>query len=184
MSDLRPRPQYGEYASSEERLAAGGLPLEASPPSPDTRIDPALLVAPAAPLGADQPGAKQPGAKPASYDPAITAGLLGFGLVFLVTSVVPASLDFAASAQQAFTQLDIGTFTNVAAASSMGIVILVANTVIYIAAAVASYRRVRAGKRAFYIPIAGAVLAALVSGVLASIVLTGDPAMIELLNTR
>ena len=42
----------------------------------------------------------------------------------------------------------------------------------------------RAGKRAFYIPIAGAVLAALVSGVLASIVLTGDPAMIELLNKR
>jgi len=170
MSEQRPRPQYGEYASSEERLAAGGAPLEPAPPRPDTRIDPVELATPAtpaAPLAAKRP----------SIDPAITAGLLGFGLVYIIIDVVPDAFNYSASVQRMFDTFGIGDFTPTAFSDGVGVATLISQVVIYIAAVVISYRRVRAGKRAFFVPLVGALLAGIVSSVLSYAVLTSDPAM-------
>jgi hypothetical protein len=177
-SEQRPRPQYGEYASTEERLAAGGLPLEPDPPRPETRIDPASLKT-TGPTPPPAPGA--PIAYP--WDRAITTGLLAFAAISIVTNVRNL-IGFSATMREAYELSEYGEYTSTALADTIGVAILASQVVIFAIVALVSVARLRAGKRSFFVPLAGAVAAGIIALVLVVIAMAGDPALAEYMNSR
>jgi len=180
MSDQRPRPQYGEYASTEERLAAGGLPLEDAPPRPETRIDPTTVTAPTVP-------ARDPaitGGVSYPWDRALTTGLLAFA-GFSIIGSAPNLLDFATVMRQVYeTAATYGEYTSDALATGIGVAVLASQAVVFVIVLMLSIARLRAGKRAFFIPLIGGVVAGIITLVLVIAAMVGDPAIITWYNSQ
>nr|WP_262927701.1 DUF6264 family protein [Microbacterium sp. NIBRBAC000506063] len=77
MSDTRPRPQFGEYATPEQQRAAMGLPPETVAPAP------ALAPEPVAPSD----GAASAPPKPRRrWDRFLTFALLAYGLITVISA--------------------------------------------------------------------------------------------------
>lgn len=142
MTDERPRPQYGEYATPEQQAAAMGQTYV--PPTPE----------PPAPT-ASAPDKALDYVRPTSYPGRfITVFLLVLGAFNLVTGV-PAYLDlskaFNASASEWGGSLpDLPSSVNAA-----GIPVLVANVVLYGLTVLWSVWAMRRGRPSAYIPIVG-----------------------------
>lgn len=159
MTDDRPRPQYGEYAP--EGWVSPNLPAP-TPPAPEPEVAPVVAVAPRRRL----------------WDLVLTFALLGLGLYFVLSGYVvygqlPAVFD------QVFAQVGISEFTSDELARTIGIVINVVQTVIWVFVAGMAGMSLRRGRIAFWWPLAGGVLANFIVVILVGVVIASDPAYAE-----
>jgi hypothetical protein len=178
MSDARQRPQYGEYASPDERIAAGGLPLE-------PEVVAAAPVAASTELPPPDAASRVDGAPPVARngDAMLTIALLVFG-VYSVVSSIPGLLGLSTTLVDAFTAAKIGTYTSFATADAIGVAILVCHSVILVAVVALSLARVRARRLAFFIPLAGGALAGVIYIVLLLVAMASDPSFAAWVDSR
>ncbi|KQR24894.1 DUF6264 family protein [Microbacterium sp. Leaf151] len=172
--EARPRPQYGEYATPEEQRARIQRPevteaLEAGvAPQPEPPA--------AAPASAPTPAAApRPGAlRGPLWDRIITGGLLAYGLVSTVSTIVQL-LDFPRYAESAAAVLSVdATYTNLQAGYVWGAAAALVYGIGWLLTALLTWRRLRRGRIAFWIPLAGFVATALIAGVCVTLALVGD----------
>lgn len=174
MSDVdpRPRPQFGEYATPEEQqariqrpevteaLEAGVAPQEASP-------------ATASPTAATRRGPL--------VDRVVTLMLLVYGLLSVVTTITQV-LDFPAYAEQAAQVLNIDArYTNLPAGFVWGAIAAVVYGVVYLATAVVTWRRLKRGRIAFWVPLVGFAVSTLLGGACIAVALVSDPGYLSAL---
>ena len=84
MSDERPRPKFGAYASNEEQLARINEHM------PQPVMDPALIpqdMPPEDPARAARPGSREPVGQLTMVDRVVTVALLAFGLYTVLGSI-------------------------------------------------------------------------------------------------
>jgi hypothetical protein len=169
VSDARDRPQYGEYASADERIAAGGLPVE-----PENTVQ--NRASGTTELAPPDPASRVDGAPPVARngDVMLTIALLVVG-VYSVVSSIPGLLDLSTTLVEAFDAAGLGAFTSFGVADAIGVAILVSHSVILVVTVALSLSRVRARRLAFFIPLIGGALAALVFMVLLLVAMTSDP---------
>jgi hypothetical protein len=154
MTDPRPRPQYGEYATPEEVAALRGVPLEPPPPI----MPPPPTGSPAAARTASRVGAPLTGWR--RFDRPITIALILFG-VFNVVQSAPLFLDFVPTlelAAKSVTYVDLASLEFGDAARIGGYVLFAMSIVLVIAAAGFSYLALSRSRVAFWIPLAAAGL--------------------------
>lgn len=154
MTDDRPEPRYGQYA-----------PLPPTPESPPTGPEPAAAL----------PAVQAPRR---TWDVVLTTLLLLLGVIDVVSGF-PQFAGLAATLGTVYASQGFGTFTSDGLAATMGIAINVARVVVLAAAIVVSLLRIRANRIAFWVPLAGAALAALVVIVCVLAVILQDPALAE-----
>jgi Family of unknown function (DUF6264) len=149
MTEDRPRPQYGEYATPEQQAAAMGQLYV--PPAPTQPVAPAPQTIPA------ESRLAPPGNR---ADRFATIFLLGIGLAVLINS------DFfhlSENLNPAFEELGLA-FRVSSSVDALGPWLLGANIVALLATMAAAYRRLRQGRLSFYIPLVGYVVFTLIVG--------------------
>jgi hypothetical protein len=171
-ADPRPRPQYGEYASAEEQRARIVHP----------DVTDALHTG-QAPEAAPSPSPSRPGASPATgwrlADRIVTIALLAYGVVNVAVTA-PRLFDFASFANEYFSTLGVdATFTNTGAAGVWGPVAAISYVAGFVVTALLAWRRLRAGRTGFWVPLVGAVLTTIVVAVCVTVPLVGDPAFVD-----
>ena len=157
MTDNRPEPKYGQYA-----------PIPPAPPEA------------AAAVATVPPARATVGMAPArrTWDTAMTTLFLLLG----VTDVVTGWSTFANLAdglRAAYATQGYPAFTSDALASTMGLALNIARITILGVTILVSLLRIRAGKIAIWVPVAGAVLAGIVVFVGLIVVIMQDPALAE-----
>ena len=180
--DQRPKPQYGEYATPQEQAKAMGLttppsshyppPLNASPTNAPSQSVPLANVTPT-PYGV--PTARKTSAAPRRWDLVLSVGLLAYGLLNIIAGFVQFS-DLGQLINEIYAAQGIGKFTPTSLSSSLGIVVNLANVVLWISALLITVRLLRRGKLAFYVPLIGGALASIVAAVCMVVLLLSDPA--------
>ncbi len=174
MSDQRPRPEYGEYATPEEQARAIRSPLPV-PPALERPLPPQH---PSMEPAAEQSALARPSRR---WDVILSAVLLAYGAANVVSGLgqfadVPRLID------QVFAAQGVGEFTPTSNATTVGIVINVTNVVLYLIALVLTVLRLRRGRLAFWIPLTAGVAAGLFAGVLIVSLMVGDPAFLSQLS--
>jgi hypothetical protein len=171
MSDPRPRPQYGEYATPEEVAALRGVPLEHPP----------RTMPPTGP--SDAPRASSATAAPPSgwrrIDPAITIALILFGIINVVQSA-PLFLDFVSTLELAaksvtYGPVDLSSLEFGEPARIGGYVLLAISIALLVAAAGFSYLAFSRSRVAFWIPLAAGGLNLVSYVVVVAVVLYSTP---------
>ncbi|TBN57389.1 hypothetical protein EYE40_08245 [Glaciihabitans arcticus] len=164
MTEERPRPQYGEYASPEDQAQAMGTPLEPvlPPPVAGERIE--STVAPDSVIP-----------KPRPWDRIVTTALIAIG-TFAVLTYFPTFATMGETFSQAFTIAGYGDFESESLANSVGAVLNVVMSVFFIGSVVLAIRALRAGRRAFWIPLSAGIVFVLIVIIATVVVMTGDPA--------
>lgn len=163
MSDQRP--QYGEYATPEEQRRLAGLPPAG-----------AAVEQPPAPAPAPQ-------ARPGLADRIVTLALLGYGLVNVVITAI-AYLDLPSVMDESMAVLGIeGEFTNLAQGRLWGGIAAAVLVTGYALTVWLSLRRLRAGRRSWWVPIVGAFLTMCVVTICIMIPMLGDPVFMEYLQS-
>lgn len=190
-----PRPEYGEYATPEQIAAARGMSLDelnreialrhtpkshapqahtpkthaSQPDTPRASSEPAPVTAAdvAAPLAR-----KARPAHPA--DRFVTIALLTFGLV-MVLFTIPNLGSLSTSLQLAYEQVGIGSIANTGFADALGVTAIVIQLLIWVATAAAAVLRLQRGKLAWWVPLVGGAVAAMVVLIVFIVVLTSDP---------
>ena len=173
MSEQRERPQYGEYASPDEQVAAGGYAVEPEP-----------LVAPeqlAPPVASTRVAGVPPATRP--WDLALTVAFLAFG-AYSVVSSIPGLLDFGATINQIYSLSGYGDYTALALADGIGIAVLVSQSVLFVATVLVTSLRLRARKIAFFVPLVGGAVAGIVIFVLMLVAIVSDPAFAATLDSQ
>lgn len=168
MSEPRERPQYGEYASVDEQIAAGGHAVD---PDPVAAVVPERF---APPVAATRVVGAPPAARP--WDLALTVALLVLG-AYSVISSIPGFLAFGSTLDELYTASGYGDYTSDSLASGIGIGILVSQSLLYVATVALSIARLRAKKLAFFVPLVGAAASGVVIFVLVLVAMTSDPAL-------
>lgn len=118
-----------------------------------------------------------------AWDPVVTVGLLVAGLVDVTRNVAQAR-DLDAALDTFFTQQGIGDYTSTAVAQGAGIAIAAANTVCLVLAIAFSVPRLRARRRAFWVPLVCAAVNVVVSFALFTAAVLSDPAIGAYLRSR
>ncbi|MCW2164979.1 hypothetical protein B0I12_002114 [Microbacterium hydrothermale] len=163
----RPRPQFGEYATAEEQRARIQRPevteaLEAG-------VAPQPAPAPEAPAAFSVPATRG-----GRVDRIVTFGLLFYGLFSVVTTIVQL-LNFPEYAERGAQMLGVtATFTNLSAGYVWGAAAAFVYGIGWLLTAVFTWRRLKSGRLAFWIPLVGFVATALVAGVCITMALVGD----------
>lgn len=161
----RPRPQFGEYATPEEQAA---------------RIRQPLPVAPVAWPDSPEPDAFQKTQRSSGWilDRAVAIALLTYGLLSMINAA-PATMDPRPLLEVMGLDSDaIGLTTT----GGWGIAALVTLIGGWLLTAWMTWRGHRRGWRfVFWIPLAGGFVFNLISGVLVSIALLSDPAVLDAL---
>lgn len=157
-------PQFGEYATPEEQRRAAGLP----PTAPEPAVLHPAAPPPAAPVAARRPA-----------DRLVTLVLLGFGLVNVLMSV-PGFLDLATAMNRTLEMLGIdGEFTNFGPARTWGVVAAIVLVLGYAATAWLAWRRLRAGRTSWWIPLVGFVVTMFLVSMCIMVPMLGDPAFTQ-----
>lgn len=118
-----------------------------------------------------------------AWDPVFTVGLLVAGLIDVTQSVAQArALDSVLG--RFFTQQGIGAYTNHAVAQGAGVAIAIVNTACLVIAIAFSVPRLRARRRAFWVPIVCAAVNIAVSFALFTAAVLSDPAIGAYLRSR
>ena len=192
MTDTRPRPEYGEYASPAQQAEAMGISeaelaaVTAPKPAPgkpadevEGKIEPATgLLPPPRPEDAIPlpPPPAPAAAKNRRWDRAATYAMLFVGIYWLV--VFTASFrDLGTAMEQTTKMLDLGEFTSFALADSFGFWLSIIVPVVYVVTAGIAIVRVRAGKLAFFVPLIGAGVGGVITLVFFTILMYSDPAL-------
>lgn len=161
--DSRPRPKYGE-------LAPEGWSWT---PTPDA-VPPVPSATPTA-SGPDQ-AARARGTVPA-WDRPLTLALLIFGLLatFFAVGVLGA---LPQAVQMLYTQQDLGDYTPAASVAGLITAGSFTEAAVWLASAAGAILLLVRGKRAFYLPLIGAVVAFVVIFVFMSVILATDPTLL------
>jgi hypothetical protein len=157
MTEQRPRPQYGEYATPQVQAEAMGLPT-AVPPS----------------VSAERPVTVR---RPGQANRIVTLTLLALGLVNVVLSVGN-YLDLPGSIQTVYDQMGLGTYTSTALASSLGVVALVLSVVIWLTTAAVSALLLRRHRLSWWVPVVGAALLFIAIAIVMTVAVISDPAFL------
>jgi hypothetical protein len=194
MTEPRPRPQYGEYASPEEQARAIGIPLEhaphTTPPAPPAAAPPARKPEKSE-HAVQHPGTGQPDAVGLdtrarvrrSRDTVVTVMLLGLGLAWILLSI-PGTSDLAGTLDRTYAiQGYTGHYGPVALASALGLAINISSLVLWGITCAVSIAVLRRHRRAFYIPLIGAALSGLVVIALTLVAMFNDPGLLAYLST-
>lgn len=171
MTDPRPRPQYGEYATPEEVAALRGVPVQPPPPTSP----------PSAPR--DASGVAVPAKGWRRFDRPITIALVLFG-VFNVVQSAPLFLDFASTlelAAKSVTYVDLASLKFGEAARVGGYVLFAISIVLVIAAAGFSYLALSRSRVAFWIPLAAGALNLVSYFVVLAVVLSSTPGFLSVI---
>lgn len=170
--DPRPRPAYGEYATPEEQRARISQPSpELEPPvvEPGAAAEPGLAAAERGEAAASTP-IRLP------VDRIATLTLLAMGAVNVFFSV-QGFLDLAATLGRTMSEIGIpGEFTNIQAAQTWGAISAVVLLAGYLITALASWRRLSSGRRAWWIPVVGAAITYVIVVACLTVPIAGDPA--------
>ncbi len=157
MTDNRPEPKYGQYAPIPPVLPEAATVVVA--PAPD------LAKVPMAPARR-------------TWDIAMTTLFLLLGVADVVTGLSTFA-NLAAGLRAAYAAQGYPAFTSDALASTVGLALNIARITILGFTILVSLLRIRAGKIAIWVPIAGAVLAGIVVIVGLLVVIMQDPALAE-----
>lgn len=145
MSDPRPAPQYGEYATPEEVAALRGTAVEPSAPAPSPRTAP--------------PSDAPRGSTLRRMDRPITIALIAFGVLNLIQYAGPL-LDFEYFLEVATK----GTFAEAIdfgdAARIGGVALFVLCLALVLASTAIAILRLRRGRIAFWVPLVAGALSA------------------------
>ena len=163
--DSRPRPQYGELAP--EGWSWTPTPDErtiATPPSPGP---------PAAPGKAPRPVGTAP-----VWDRPVTLSLLVFGLLSTIFAVSMLRM-ITESIQVIYTQLDLGTYDPSPSVAGLVTAGIVGVSLVWLATAAGAILLLVRGKRAFYVPLIGAVLGVVVFIAFTGAILATDPTLLN-----
>ena len=185
MTDERPRPQYGEYATPEEVEAIRGTPPPphpdelqplAPPPQAHQRVSPPNVSSPV-------PGTAFPAQRTHAWDAFVTVALLVIGVWNTVQSV-PGFLDFHALLTSATNSGLLSGIKIPDDLSVQGVALAVVDVALLLIAVVGAVLRIRRGRIAFWIPLTAGVLAFLVTVVVITSIVLSDPANVTLLQNR
>lgn len=196
--ESRPRPEYGEYATPEEVAEARGpLPADESAhleqPTTDRTgttnsgatypaASPATKpTAAAASSASPPPGARASGRHPSRWDFPLTVALLAVGLVNTISSI-PSYLNLSTALNDAGQAGGLGDLSFGAAADAGGIALLLADSVILLISIALAWRRVRAGKRAIWVPIVAFLARLVFYVVVVTIVVLNTPGFTALVQ--
>lgn len=178
MSDPRPRPQYGEYATPEQQAAARG---QAAPP-PTVVPEPNV---PPPPYGAalDRHGPPTTERLAPRGDAPLSVALLALGLLNVLLQVF-APPDYASTIDSMYKSYGVsGTYQVTDLTATLAQVVTISYIVIYLVVLFVTVQLLRARRRAFWVPLVGGVLAAIVAGVCAGVLLYADPAFMAYLTS-
>jgi len=170
MTEERPRPQYGEYATPEQQRAAGGTPVVQTP-----------TPTPTAPVATTPAPALSPVAQPRRWDRILSIALLAFGLYNVITGVVQFR-DLGAMLNQVYELQGVGTYSETALTGALSTVIVVSQVVIYLVTLFVTMSLLRRGKLAFWVPLVGGALAGLIVTVSLLVLMGSDPSFIAYVN--
>jgi hypothetical protein len=145
MTDDRPRPEYGEYATPEQQAAAMGRAY-VPPPPPEAHVS-----IPSGSGTARSEEGEQLRLGGNSIDRFATIFQLGIGLVLLINSNF---FQFGEAFNAASTEFGVGTIVPTTI-DRFGWLILTVNIVLFVATGVLAYTRLRRGKLAFFVPVIG-----------------------------
>jgi len=186
VSDLRPRPEYGEYATPEEQAEAMGIPVtELSPdaptPPPGVVVSPRTDLAPprpedAVPLPPPAAAVARPEGTPRRWDSTLSLGLIFFG-VYLVGSSFLSLRDLGESMRLSTEQLGYGEFTSIGLADSLGFWLSIIHPVILVITIGITLIRLRRGKLAFFVPVIGGAVGGLLFFAVVLVLFFTDPAL-------
>ncbi|GAA3003748.1 DUF6264 family protein [Microbacterium aurantiacum] len=176
MTDERPRPQFGEYASAEEQRA------RIRQPDVTERLDAGV-----APAGAESAAAAQvapitgatatPPGRGRLVDRIVAFALLAYGLVNVV-SAAPALVDYAAYMTSVFELMGVDAEIGDAdAGQPWGIAAAVVLIGGWLLTAAVSWATMRRGRVSWWIPLVGGVVFSLIAGALVMIPLMSDTAL-------
>lgn len=180
-----PRPQYGEYATPEQLARARGLTLEQlqeqiTPPRPVAEPG-AAAPAPAAAPTTRPADASAPARRRRPVDRPVTIGLLAFGLIYTLLNI-PGFLALDETMQLTFDMLGYGEFRATDSVATLGVVAVVVQVAIWLAAASGSYALMKRGRAAWWVPLAGGFVTFIVVAVIVSVILLADPTFMESLS--
>lgn len=187
MTDSRPRPQYGEYATPEEQAKALGIPAHELPVQADPvkahHAAPVMLPAGEAPHAQSTKNVSRPQTVIGSRDSLFTFALLGVGLAWVLWSI-PSSVNFADTLNRSYAlQGYTGHYGPVALASAIGLIISISSITLWAITCGVSIAVLRRHRRAFYIPLVGAVVTAIVVLALTLIAMLNDPGLLTYLSS-
>ncbi|CAN5251461.1 hypothetical protein BH09ACT3_BH09ACT3_12910 [soil metagenome] len=166
MTEERPRPQYGEYATPEQQRAAGGAPVpHGRAPEPTTPA----------------PGPPSAVVQPRPWDRILSIALLAFGLYNVITGVVQFR-DLGAMLNQVYELQGVGSYTETALTAALGTVIVVSQVVIFLVTLTITMSLLRRAKLAFWVPLVGGALAGVIVMVSLLVLMGSDPAFIAYVN--
>jgi hypothetical protein len=170
---VRPRPQYGEYATPEEQLRRSGRNAV-----PAVVHAPVIAEAPA-PAATEKTAQARP-AHP--VDRVAALALLAYGLWNVITSVL-AFLDPSSLMTTMMQMLGIsGSFSNYEQARTWGMVAAILLIVGWTATAALTLLRLRRGKLAWWVPLVGGAVFVTLSTLCMLIPFYADPAVISYLS--
>jgi hypothetical protein len=173
MTDPRPRPQYGEYATPQEQAKAVG----ASAP----HLGHDLGHATASPSTYSAPPTAT--TAPRRWDLVLSTALLAYGLINVFSGFFQFS-DLGRLINGVYATQGVGQFTPTSLSTTLGIVINVTDVVLWIATAFVTVRLLRRQKLAFYVPLIGGAVASIVAASCLMVLLFSDPAFSAYLNGR
>jgi hypothetical protein len=142
VTDERPKPEYGEYATPEQQAAAMGRTYV--PPTDEPKVAPAMAIEPF------------PTPSAGYINRFFTVFLLGFGALNLLGDV-PAYFNLVSVLNGAYSSAGLSIVVP-SGVNHAGIPILIANILIYAATVVWAVITLRRGRVSFYIPILGFLL--------------------------
>nr|RZI37320.1 hypothetical protein BJQ95_00244 [Cryobacterium sp. SO1] len=170
--DYRPQPRYGELAPEGWTWTP---PQDEHAPADSAVVSPEPVQAPVTPGRAVPSSA--PGSAP-TWDRPVTLSLLILGVLgaFFTISILGSMPE---ALQTLYTQASLGDYT---AADSVGAIITggsIGLGVLWLATATVSTMLLLRGRRAFYVPIVGGVVAFVLLVAVTAVVLAGDPALLD-----
>lgn len=167
------RPQYGEIATLEEQRRAAGLPpLDAMPVAEES---------PVAPEASTTEPPRRAGSNP--VDRFVTIALLAYGLVNVVVTGL-SYLDFSTAMNEVLRAVGAdGEFTNFAQGKLWGTMAAVVLAAGWSLTAYFSIRRLRGGRRAWWVPLVGAAVTLFVASICAAVPLMNDPAFVAFMDS-
>lgn len=199
--ELRPRPQYGEYATPQdqaqaiagshpplsEALTGHSIATPVEPPSSAVRPGMKPGVKPAAKPGVT-PGAKRgtrlgalAGSKPRRWDIILTAMFIGYGGVNVISQLFLDS-NLTSVLRQLYSTQGIGDYSPTPLATTLAIVLNVITAVLFFVTVLVTMAQLRRGRIAFYIPLIGGAIALIFAIIFVSVLLAGDPTFSAYIN--
>lgn len=171
--ELRPRPQYGEYATPQDQAQAIA---GSHPPLPEALVGHPSVAAvrpPSAPVVSRT--------KYRRWDLVLTAVLLGYGAVNVLSQLFLDS-NLTSVLRQIYSTQGIGEYSPTSLATTLAIVLNVITALLFVATLLVTMAQLHRGRIAFYIPLIGGAIALILAIVFVSVLLAGDPTFLAYTN--